>query len=339
VGVELKALPEIKSIEWFVEGKECIIPLSMLPSDFPTIGDLKKSIISSVRLPSHVKYNLILSTPGGDTWRQQNDTDDKLLIQELGLPGPSVHATMSAKHADSRSIEGLRWVIDEIEYRVPLSIVSADLPTVGDVRDAFRNAHPITSGYRGNLVLTASDGSHWYQYAARDEKLLIQELGLPGPDVDVTLSKENYQIVVKTMTRRTIALEVYAFTTVRQLKSMIEEETKIPPDQQRLLLWGRQLDMDDWTMHDFEIIQADILDLMLSQCGGMFHPTSARQDFAIFADEDSTQISITLLFPDGDETNVSVSPWTEVTNLKALAMSSLLCKPRAKKRKVQSERE
>jgi hypothetical protein len=42
-----------------------------------------------------------------------------------------------------------------------------------------------------------------------------------------------------------------------------------------------------------------------------------------------------LLFPDGDETNVSVSPWTEVTNLKALAMSTLSCKPRAKKQKVQ----
>jgi hypothetical protein len=71
----------------------------------------------------------------------------------------------------------------------------------------------------------------------------------------------------------------------------------------------------------------------------MYHETSARQDFAILADADSTQISITLLFPGGDETNVSVSPWTEVTNLKALAMSTLSCKPRAKKQKVQSERE
>jgi hypothetical protein len=39
------------------------------------------------------------------------------------------------------------------------------------------------------------DGNDWYQYTARDEKLLMQELWLPGPVVEVTLSKEKYEIV------------------------------------------------------------------------------------------------------------------------------------------------
>jgi large subunit ribosomal protein L40e len=193
-------------------------------------------------------------------------------------------------------------------------------------------------GCKGNLVLTAPDGSTWYQYLARDEKRLIQELGLPGPVVKVTLSNEKYEIIIKTMTGKSCTCGVYAFTTVEQLKTLIEEKEEIPPDQQRLIHAGKQLEEGN-TMHDYGILQEDVLHLVLRLCGGMYDVTSARQDFAILADTDSTQISITLLFPDGDETNVSVSPWTEVTNLKALAMSTLSCKPRAKKQKVQSERE
>jgi large subunit ribosomal protein L40e len=340
VGVELKALPEINSIEWDVEGEECtIIPLSMLSSDFPTVGDLKRAIINSVRCPSHVKYNLVINTPGGDTWRQQNDTDDKLLIQELGLPGPGLQVTMTAKNADFPNIEGLRWVIDEKEYHVPLSMLPSDLPTVGDVSNAFRNAHQIPSECIGNLVLTAPDGSTWYQYTDRDEKLLIQELGLPGPIVKVALSNKRYDIILKTQMEKCLTFGVYAFTSVRQFMAMIEEKEEIPPNQQRLIFRGRRLDEDHLTMRDYGILNADTVHLVLSLCGGMYHETSARQDFAVLADTDSTQISITLLFPDGDETNVSVSPWTEVTNLKALAISTLSCKPHAKKQKVQSERE
>jgi hypothetical protein len=255
VGVELKALPEIKSIEWDVEGKECVIPLSMLPSYYPTVGDLKQAIINSVRYPSHVKYNLVINTPGGDIWRQQNDTDDKLLIQELGLPGPSLHATISAENVDFPNIGGLRWVIDEKEYHVPLSIVSADLPTVGDVRNAlFRNAHQTPSGCKGDLVLTAVDGSTWYQHMARDRKLLIQELGLPGPVVKVTLSNEKYEIFVETLTGKRFACGVHAFTTVDRLKILIEEKAQIPSDQQRLIHNGKQLE-DGHTMHDYGILQ------------------------------------------------------------------------------------
>jgi hypothetical protein len=339
VGVELKALPEIKSIEWPVEGKECcIIPLSMLPSDFPTVGELKQAIMNSVRCPSHVKYNLVINTPGGDTWRQQNDTDDNLLIQELGLPGPGLQAMMSPKNAVVPNIEGLRWVIDEKEYHVPLSIISADLPTVGDVSKAFRKAHQISVGCKGNLVLTAPDGRTWYQYMARDEKRLIQELGLPGPVVKVTLSNEKYEIIIRSLTGKQFTVGVYAFTTVDQLKTLIDEKEEIPPDQQRLIHAGKQLE-DGRTLQDYGILQVSTVHLLLRLRGGMYDATSARHDFAILADADSTQISITLLFPDGDETSVSVSPWTEVTNLKALAMSTLSCKPRAKKQRVQSERE
>jgi ubiquitin len=170
------------------------------------------------------------------------------------------------------------------------------------------------------------------------KKRLIQELGLPGPVVKVTLSEKKYQIFVKTLIGRCLKVGVYAFTTIEKLKTMIEEKEGIPPDQQRLIFCERQLEEGN-TMHDYGIKMKSTLHLVLRLRGGMYAGTSARRDFAILADADSTQISITLLFPDGDESNVSVSPWTEVTNLKALAMSTLSCNPRAKKQKEQSQRE
>jgi hypothetical protein len=91
VGVELKALPEIKSIEWSVEGKKFIIPLSMLPSNFPTVRDLKQAIINSVRCPSRVKYNLVISTPGGDTWRQE-------AIPTMAVTRAGIARTWSSSH-------------------------------------------------------------------------------------------------------------------------------------------------------------------------------------------------------------------------------------------------
>jgi large subunit ribosomal protein L40e len=248
------------------------------------------------------------------------------------------HANVGVELKALPEIEGLCWVIDEKEYDVPLSIVSADLPTVGDVSNAFRSAHQIPPDCKGNLALTAPDGKIWHEYTARDENTLIQELGLLGPVVKVALSNEKYQIILNTMTGKKCTFGVYPFTTVGELKTMVEEEEKIPTDQQRLTFGGQQLE-DERTMHDHKILPGATLFILLRLCGGMYHPTSARQDFLNLADADSAQVSITLLFPDGDETNVSVSPWTEVTNLKALAMSTLSCKPRAKKQKVQSERE
>jgi hypothetical protein len=175
-------------------------------------------------------------------------------------------------------------MIDEKVYHVPLSIVSVDLPTIGDVSKAFRNAHQISPGCRGNL---------------------IQELGLPDPVTKDTSSKEKCEMFIETMTGKSPTVGVYAFTTVSQLRTMIEEQEELPPDQQRSIHTGskgaRQLE-DDNTMHDYGIKKEEYIQLVLRLRGGMYAGTSARQDFAILADVDSTQISITLLFPDGRPT-------------------------------------
>jgi ubiquitin len=76
------------------------------------------------------------------------------------------------------------------------------------------------------------------------------------------------QIFVKTLTGRTIVLEVESDDTVENVKSQIQEKEGIPPDQQLLVLAGRRLE-DDRMLGDYNIHKDQIMHLVLRLGGGM----------------------------------------------------------------------